>query len=67
MSILRKRITSVEAKHKSIIEEYLTNCHSPFTEDIPTEPLLKKLKMPQLIGYNGKGDLLSHYISWMEL
>lgn len=34
MSALRKHIADMEAKHKGAIEEYLTNCHYPFIEDI---------------------------------
>lgn len=70
ISALRKCIIDLEAQHKGTIEEYFTNCHSPFIEDILALPLPDKLKMPQLKGYERERDPLSHlnkYTSWMEL
>lgn len=52
------------------MEEYFTNRHSSFIEDILAEPLLDKLKMPQLTQYEGKEDPFNHidnYSSCMEL
>lgn len=52
------------------MEEYLGKRHSPFTEGILIEHLPKKLKIPQLVACEEKGDPLSHqdkYTSWMKL
>ncbi|XP_022881009.1 uncharacterized protein LOC111398323 [Olea europaea var. sylvestris] len=70
LSALKKCIADLEAKNKGGTEDYLTKRHSPFTGDVLMEPLPEKLKILQVVAYEGDGDPLSHlekYTSWMEL
>ncbi|XP_022880843.1 uncharacterized protein LOC111398123 [Olea europaea var. sylvestris] len=70
MSALKKCTIDLEDKNKGGIEEYLTKQHSPFTEDVLTKPLPERLKVPQMIAYEGERDPLSHldkYTLWIEL
>ncbi|KAL2526282.1 Uncharacterized protein Adt_11336 [Abeliophyllum distichum] len=46
LELMRQRLAEVEAKQKNASEEYTTDRHSPFTEDILAKPLPEKLKMP---------------------
>ncbi|KAL2454991.1 Uncharacterized protein Adt_47507 [Abeliophyllum distichum] len=70
LEMMKKRLAELEAKQKNAPEEYTTDRHSPFTEDILAKPLPKKLKMPQLTSYEDGNDPVGHldrYTSWMEL
>ncbi|KAL2512031.1 Retrotrans gag domain-containing protein [Abeliophyllum distichum] len=70
LEMMEQRLAELEAKQKNTPEEYTTDRHSPFTEDILAKPLPKKLKMPQLISYEDGNDPVGHldrYTSWMEL
>ncbi|KAL2542874.1 Gag-pol polyprotein [Abeliophyllum distichum] len=70
LELMRQRLAELEAKQKNASEEYTTDIHSPFTEDILAKPLPEKLKIPQLTSYNDGNDPVGHldrYTSWMEL
>ncbi|KAL2466564.1 Ribonuclease H [Abeliophyllum distichum] len=70
LELMRQRLAELEAKQKNASEEYTTDRHSPFTEDILAKPLPEKLKMPQLTSYENGNDPIGHldrYTSWMEL
>ncbi|KAL2497070.1 Retrotrans gag domain-containing protein [Abeliophyllum distichum] len=70
LKLMRRRLAELEAKQKNTSEEYTTDRHSPFTEDILAKPLPEKLKMPQLTSYEDGNDPVGHldrYTSWMEL
>ncbi|KAL2527032.1 Uncharacterized protein Adt_12086 [Abeliophyllum distichum] len=67
---MKQRLAELEAKQKNIPKEYITDQHSPFSEDILAKPLPEKLEMPQLISYEDDNDPVRHldrYTSWMEL
>ncbi|KAL2542100.1 Uncharacterized protein Adt_03078 [Abeliophyllum distichum] len=66
----KESYSTEEAKQKNILEEYTTDRHSPFLENILAKPLAEKLKMPQLTSYDDGNNLVGHldrYTSWMEL
>ncbi|KAL2497781.1 Uncharacterized protein Adt_23331 [Abeliophyllum distichum] len=70
LKLMKQRLAELEVKQKNTPEEYTTDRHSPFTEDILAKPLLEKLKMPQLTSYEDGNDPVGHldrYTSWMEL
>ncbi|KAL2518005.1 Uncharacterized protein Adt_14252 [Abeliophyllum distichum] len=70
LELMKQRLAELEAKQKNTPEEYTTDRHSPFTEDILAKPLPEKLKMPQLTSYEDGNDPVGHldrYTSWMEL
>lgn len=60
MSLLRKCVIDLEARHKGTVEEYFSSCYSPFMKVILVESMPEKLKILQLTGYEEKGDLFSH-------
>ncbi|KAL2487047.1 Gag-pol polyprotein [Abeliophyllum distichum] len=70
LELTKQRLAELEAKQKNTPEEYSTDKHSPFTEDILGKPMPEKLKMPQLTSYEDDNDPVGHldrYTSWMEL
>ncbi|KAL2461774.1 Gag-pol polyprotein [Abeliophyllum distichum] len=70
LELMKKRLAELEAKQKNAPEEYTTDRHYPFTEDILAKPLSEKLKRPQLTSYEDGNDPVGHldrYTSWMEL
>ncbi|KAL2461667.1 Gag-pol polyprotein [Abeliophyllum distichum] len=70
LELMKQRLTELEAKQKNTPEEYTTDRHSPFMDDILAKPLLEKLKMPHLTSYEDGNDAVGHlerYTSWMEL
>ncbi|KAL2533146.1 Reverse transcriptase domain-containing protein [Abeliophyllum distichum] len=56
LELMKQRLAELEAKQKNTPEEYTTDRHSPFTEDILAKPLPEKLKMPQLTSYEDGND-----------
>ncbi|KAL2480541.1 Gag-pol polyprotein [Abeliophyllum distichum] len=70
LEVMKQRLAGLETKQKNTLEQYTTDRHSPFTEDILAKLLPEKLKMPQLTSYEDGNDLVGHldrYTSWMEL
>ena len=64
---LKKRVDGME---KCLTEPLLEEIKPPFTKNILDAPLPKKIKMPQIKLYGGKGDPAEHietFRSWMEL
>ncbi|KAL2531946.1 Ribonuclease H [Abeliophyllum distichum] len=67
---MKQRLDELEAKQKNILEEYITDQHSLFSEVILAKLLPEKLKMPQLTSYEDDNDPVGHldrYTFWMEL
>ncbi|KAL2542476.1 Retrotrans gag domain-containing protein [Abeliophyllum distichum] len=63
-------MAELEVKQKNILEEYIMDRHSSFSEDILEKPLPEKLKIPQLTSYEDGNDpvvQLNRYTFWMEL
>ncbi|KAL2512317.1 Gag-pol polyprotein [Abeliophyllum distichum] len=70
LELMKQQLAELEARQKNIPEEYTTDRHSPFMEDILAKSLPKKLKMSQLTSYEDGNDPVGHldrYTSWMEL
>ncbi|KAL2532445.1 Uncharacterized protein Adt_05796 [Abeliophyllum distichum] len=60
LELMKRRLAELEAKQKSPLEEYATDRHFPFSEDILAKPLPNKLKMPQLTSYEDGNDPVGH-------